>query len=418
MKDESVVITGIGLVSSLGLTLEDTWEALVAGRSGIRAVKGFPAEGFRSKAAAQVEGLGAEALGIKGREARITDTHTYMLMKCLGDAFKGSGLSESSVSRDDIAFFGGMGCVDYRVEDLLPAVRSSMASGGSVDYEKFYSGVFREIYPLWPLGMLNNIAFCQAGITLGLRGENTVFSPHAEAGAHALREAALSVMERRAPASLAAGVSEKVSAMALARAALCGIPLADSCRPFSAERSGTVAGEGCAVLALESASSASARGVPPLARIAGYGEAFSTRGGRAPDSGAIARAMRAALSGAGLAPSDIDILIAHGDGTPLGDSEEAAAINEIFRSTGVKVFSSKGALGHMLAASPVVDAALAVRMINTGTVPPTLGARPIDENVKFDVITGESLRAEVRRVIVNCTSVEGQCAALVLEAAE
>lgn len=413
MSNDRVVITGVGLVSSLGLSLEETWNALVEGRTGIGPIKGFPAEGFQTKTAAQVDGLDPKELGIKCREARITDMHTHMLIKCLRDAVARAGL-EDGVPRDEIAFFGGMGGVDYRVEDLLPAIKASVTPGGEIDYDKFYTETFREIYPLWPLGMLNNIAFCQAGIVFGLRGENTVFSPHAEAGAQALREAALSVAEGKAPVALAAGVSEKVAAPGLARGVLSGIMGADTCRPFSSERDGTILGEGCAVLALGSASAAKERGVPPLARIAGYGEAFATDINNS--SEAISRAMRAALESAEVRPSDIDVLIAHGDGTPQGDAGEIEAINEVFSGTDVKVYSSKGALGHMLAASPVVDAALAVQMVRTGNVPPTLNARPLDEGVKFDVVIGESLRIEVKRVMIECTSVEGQCAALVVEA--
>lgn len=413
---ENIVITGVGVVTSLGLSLEETWNALVEGRSGITPIRGFPAGGFEVGYAAQVEGLEPGALGIKGREARITDTHTLMLIKCLQEAFEDSGLEASSVPRDEIAFFGGMGGVDYREEDLVPAISPSAKEDGSMDYGKFYGGAFREIYPLWPLGMLNNIGFCQAAKALALRGENTVFSPHAEAGAQALREAALSVAEGKAPAALAAGVSEKVSASSLARAILTGMAAGGACRPFSSERGGTLLGEGCAVLALERESSARERSAAVLARITGYGEAFSL-GETRPEAEAMARAMRLALESASSKPSGIDVLVAHGDGIPRGDESEMDAINEVFSDTEVKVYSSKGTLGHMLAGSPVVDAALAVQMIRTGTVPPTLGVDPIDERAKFEVVRGRALKAPVRRVMVSCSSVEGQCAAFVLEGA-
>jgi 3-oxoacyl-[acyl-carrier-protein] synthase II len=150
--------------------------------------------------------------------------------------------------------------------------------------------------------------------------------------------------------------------------------------------------------------------------MTGYGEAFST-GESGPDGEAIARAMRLALDSASLRASEIDVIIAHGDGTPRGDEGEAEAINEVFSDAGVKVYSSKGALGHMLAGSPAVDAALALQMIRTGTVPPTLGAEPLDQRAKFDVVRGGPLEAPVRRAMVSSTSVEGQCAAFVLEAA-
>jgi len=417
MKTEDVVITGVGMVTSLGRSPEETFKALLEGRTGIRPIEGFPTEGFATKTAAQVGDLNPKALGISRRDARIMDTHAYMLVKCARDALAHASLDGESAPKDDIAFFAGMGCVDYRVEDLLPAIQASMSSEGSIDYDKFYAEAFREIYPLWPLGMLNNIAFCLAAIALGVRGENTVFSPDADSGAQALSEAALSVAGGRAPQALAAGVSEKVSALNLARASVSGILGKDTCRPFSSGRDGTILGEGCAVLALESGLSAKERGATPLARITGHGEAMSI-GDSVPDSKAIARAMQTALEGAGLSPSGIDVLIAHGDGTPGGDRSEAEAVNRVFAGVDrLRVYSSKGALGHMLAASSVVDTALGIQMLRTGAVPPTLNADPIDDSIDLNIVTGKAVKMDIRRVMVSCISHGGQCAALIVEAA-
>jgi 3-oxoacyl-(acyl-carrier-protein) synthase len=264
--------------------------------------------------------------------------------------------------------------------------------------------------------MLNNIAFCQAAIGLVLRGENTVLSPHAESGAQSIYEAAISVAEGRSPAALAAGVSEKFSAINLARETLAEALSASACRPFSSERDGSVLGEGCAVLSMESEASVSKRGAVPLARLSGYGEAFAWQSEAEPDAETISKAMGAALGNAGLRPSDIDVLIAHGDGTLKGDGNEIEAVNGVFSGCDVKVYSSKGALGHMLAGSPAVDVALAMRMITDGKVPPTLNVEPLDEGVKFDIVRGKALKTDVKRVMINCTSREGHCAALVVVA--
>jgi 3-oxoacyl-[acyl-carrier-protein] synthase II len=414
--NENIVITGVGLVTSLGHSLDETWAALLEGRTGIRPIEGFPADGFSTKVAAEVAGLDAKELGIPAREERVVDTHTFMLIKCLRDAFKNSGLEASSVDRDEIAFFAGMGGVDYRIEDLLPAINASMDKGGNLDFDKFYSGGFREIHPLWPLAMLNNIAFCQAAIGLVLRGENTVLSPYAESGAQSIYEAAVSVAEGRSPAALAAGVSEKFSAINLARETLAGVMGTGACRPFSSERDGTVLGEGCAVLSMESESSAAKRRAVPLARVGGYGEAFAWQSESEPDAGTISRAMGTALDNAGLRPADIDVLIAHGDGTLKGDANEIEAVSGMFSGCDVKVYSSKGTLGHMLAGSPAVDVALAVKMIEAGAVPPTLNTEPLDEKINFSVVTGEPLKKDIRRVMIGCRSREGHCASLVVEA--
>ncbi len=222
--------------------------------------------------------------------------------------------------------------------------------------------------------------------------------------------------EGRSPAALAAGVSEKFSPINLAREILAGSLSASASRPFSSQRDGAVLGEGCAVIALEKASSAKERGLAPLAKLSGYGEAFAWQSESAPDSDTIAAAMQKALEAAGLKPSDIDVLIAHGDGTINGDGNETEAINNMYSGCGVNVYASKGALGHMLAGSPAVDAALAVKMIETGAVPPTLNAEPLDEGIKFDVVVGKALKKDVKRVMINCTSREGHCASIVVVA--
>jgi 3-oxoacyl-(acyl-carrier-protein) synthase len=227
------------------------------------------------------------------------------------------------------------------------------------------------------------------------------------------------VAEGISPAALAAGVSEKFSAVNLARETIAGVMSSTSCKPFSSERDGMILGEGSAVLALEGDGEVSERGAVPLAKMTGYGEAFAYMSADSvPDSGSIIRAMQTALDDAGLAPGDIDVLIAHGDGTQGGDSKEIEAINEVFGGTEVDVYSSKGALGHMLAGSPAVDAALAVKMIQTGTVPPTLNSDSPDAEVKFKVVSGSALKKDIRRVMVNCTSREGHCASIIVETME
>ncbi len=266
--------------------------------------------------------------------------------------------------------------------------------------------------------MLNNVSFCQVTIMLGIKGDNTVYSPHAEAGAQALREAAMSVAEGRAPVSIGAGVGEQVTAQSMARAAFSGtLSPSGRCMPFSLGRDGNVPGEGCAAIVVQAESAAAKTGRAPLAVLSGYGEAFGTSGYyRGPDAGAYARAMRQALREASLEPGDIDVIVANGEGTAKGDRNEAEAIGRVF-PRGPLVYSSKGALGNMLAGGPAVDTALALYMINAGVVPPTLGDAEPDCSLGLNVARGEALRREVRRVMVNSGSYEGQCASLVVEAA-
>ena len=425
MKEERVVITGTGLVCSLGSRVSEAWEALLSGKTGIRPIEGFDPGGFGCTFAGQVQPLNPADLGIHPRDSRIMDTHSYLLMKGCRDAFHQSRLENASIPREEFGFYAGMGMVDYEVDDLLPAVLKSLNGAGDLDYSAFYSKGFTEIYPLWPLSMLNNISFCQVAMSLDLQGENTVFSPHADSGAMAVAEGMKALRDERARVVLCAGVSEKVSPFSLARAHLSGIlnttdpQSSQLCRPFDVERKGTVLGEGCGVIALELESSARERGVASLASMTGYGSACETEGrSSGPTSRAFVIAMRDALERAGLKPSDIEVVIAHGEGTVIGDRNEIEAIHAVFSECidRVHVFSSKGSLGHLLAGAPLVDTILGIAMLRTGFVPRTLCTSSPDPSIRFPLVYREPVRAEPRRILVNCQSYEGQAASLILEA--
>lgn len=423
---EQVVITGAGLVTALGKTPEENWEAICSGKSGIRPISGFDASGFSCRHAAEVGEIDPKSLGIHPRDARIMDTHAYLLLMAARNALKATGLDQAGFSAEEIGFYAGMGMVDYRTDDLLPAVLKSLGPDGALDYPAFYTGGYREIYPLWPLSMLNNITFCQVGIDLNIRGENAVFCPHAEAGAQAVTEGMRSIRERRDRAALAGGVSEKVSPLSLARLHLAGVAKntimdADAkCIPFAANGKGTIPGEGAAIIALELRDSADRRNVPYAAMISGYGHTCEPmEEGPAPSASAIATAMGRALEVASLQPEDIDLIIAHGDGTALSDRSEADAITAVFGKVKerVPVFSSKAALGNLLAASPAADIILGIQMIKEGIIPAvTYQTTDFLDSEEPGLVVGSSRAKHIKRVMVNCQSYEGQSASIIIEA--
>lgn len=423
MKDNAAVITGAAVVTALGNTLAETWDALLGGQHGIRPIEGFDPEGFDCQMAAQVRGL--DTASLEPRSARIMDLHSHMLLRCVSDAFTEARLDTRPVREEDIGLFVGMGMVDYNIDDFVPATRASVDEAGNFNIDRFYARGYQEIYPLITLCMLNNISACQAAIHLTLRGENAVFSPHAESGAQAIAEGVKTLLDGKAKAVLAGGVSEKISPLGLARAQLRGMLAragrsdVAACRPFAAQRGGAVLGEGCGMVALESRQSADQRGIPYAAMITGSGNAFEAEeGGDRPTSRAIARAMSSALESAELLASDIDAVIAHGDGSPRGDGNEITAIHEVFTGCVDKlvVYSSKAALGHLLAGAPAVDLILGLRMLSDGVIPPTLHCRPLDGSVDFQMTDKRPMTVSAKRLLVNCRSSEGHCATLVVEA--
>lgn len=425
--DDAIVVTGAGMVCSLGQSPSEVWDALLAGKSGIGPIRSFDARGFGCRAAAQANPLSPAPSGIQPKLARMMDKHLPMLLLAAGEAHAAGGISQSGVPPEEIGFFAGMGMVDYEIDDLMLAVLKSSDPAGKLKLDLFFSDAYQEIYPLWPLAMLNNVAFCQVAINLDLRGENAVFSPHADSGAQAMAEGVKTLLAGKARLVLAGGVSEKISPSSLARAHHFGIlnvspepGRASLCRPFSAERAGAIPGEGCGVVLMERAVSAAARGMEPLAVISGFGSACEREPSAfAPTAGAMAGAMRAALDRAAVNPSEVGAIIAHGDGTPCGDGNEMEAIRRVFAESAEKVgvFSSKGALGHMLAGAPGVDLVLGIEMLRRGMIPPTQGAHPLDGSVRFRIASDRPSPLELKRILINSSSCEGQCTSLVIEAA-
>ncbi len=236
------------------------------------------------------------------------------------------------------------------------------------------------------------------------------------------------MLEGRSRLALAGGVSEKVSPLSIARGRLSGVLKKPSgndgtvFRPFADEDKGTVLGEGAGIVALELRSSADNRGVPYSVMIAGYGHACERMDdGPAPTARAIAWAMNRALETASLRTDDIDLVIAHGDATLHGDRSEKEAIRQVFSDRAdLPVFSSKAALGHLLAAAPAVDIILGMLIIENGIIPPVIPEAIGQEDAGrggagFNLVTGKPLRKNVRKIMINCQSYEGQCSSVILE---
>jgi 3-oxoacyl-[acyl-carrier-protein] synthase II len=424
--DNRVVITGTGLVTSLGLDVSDTWKALLSGKTGIQPVKDFDVSGFGCTSAAHVNGLPGADLGIHPRDSRIMDKHSFMLMKGSRDALKHAGLDVSTVAPEDTGYFAGMGMVDYDVDDLMPGVAASLDSKGELDYDRFYSDAYQEVRPLWPLSMLNNISFCQVAIDLGIKGENSVFAPHSDSGMNAVIEGYNTLKNYKARAVLAGGVSEKISPLSIARASVFNIinTAAETgcmCQPFALNRAGTLLGEGCGMIVMEKYSSAVDRTAPVMAVVKGYGTSFGKLDHQScPSPDAISDAMRKALALSHLDTSDIDVIIAHGDGTPHGDGNEITAVNQTFKGCfdKLKIYSSKSALGHMLSGSSPVDMVLGIQMLNHGIIPAIYGSYPFEKNMLFRAVTEKTSGERPGRILINSSSYEGQCASLVLEGPE
>lgn len=367
---DDIVITGTGAICPLGNSVEEIRENLQSGKT----------VGGRSTRGAKVSDL---KIDISPQLARSMGKHLFLLVSAAQEAFTRARLDNASLAPEQIGFFAGMGMVDYRIEDLLPAVLKSLGPDGELDYTRFFSGSYQEIYPLWPLAMLNNVAFCQAAIHLGIRGENSTFAPHADGGIMAVAEAVHVLREGRAKAMLAGGVSEEISPISQARAHVHGLTGPD------------VLGECGAMLVLETRAAAGNRGVKPLGRISGCG--FACKTGRADRPAAAAVAMETALSHAGLNPNEIDLVFLHSPG-------EAEAIASVFGDlpAGPAIVTSNSLFGEVFAAGPIVNTILGLTIFESQRILPAL-------------TTTRGEHRTFSNILINAVSYEGQCASLVIQ---
>ena len=412
----------MGAVTVLGRSLEETWEALLAGKQGITRIQRFDPTAFPTQRAAELGALSRDSVDPADRQSRIATLQASILSMASHAAWRSAHLDETSLDPDEIGFFAGLGASDYNIDELLPAVNEVRRSDNSIDYRSFFSDHYRKIHPLWLLTQLNNIALCQAAISLNVRGENAALSQYADAGAHAIGEGFYAVQEGRVRLALVGGVSEAITPVSLARSLLLNILSTASggaCRPFSRDRSGTLLGEGGALLVLERLSSAVERNAPQLALFKGIGSTCELDGqGYSPTQVAIRKAMEHALSSAGIGPEEIDLIIANGDGGIESDGNEMAAIETLFGSVldTVRVLSVKGAVGHLLAGAPALDVALAVQMLQQGVIPGMAPDIVPDPASKLRFVIGQPLQKPLRHILVNAQGFAGQCVSIILSA--
>jgi 3-oxoacyl-[acyl-carrier-protein] synthase II len=394
---EPVAITGLGAVCSLGNSVPEIARAFLSGKSGAGEIPGFD-----GCPAAPVKNLPPFKTDVVPQLARTMGKHLSLLLAAVDEALRGASIVPGMFDPGDMGFFAGMGMVDYHVEDLLPAVLKSLKSDGDIDYDRFFVQGYQEIYPLWPLGMLNNVVFCQASIHFGLSGENCVFCPHGDAGVTAVYEAVWALREGRAKMALAGGVSEEITVCGLARAKLKnGI---GSIAEASAQAS--FLGEAGAMLVLEPLSGAVARGASILGRMAGFGFSCErSEDGRFASKEAICSAMRAALDDAGLVPGGIDRVM-------LGsfDPNELEAVHEVFgrEARPPVIVAVPRAVGETYAAGPVLNAVLALSISDEAALP---------DNVRLPAPSHGPGGIGVGRILVNGLSCEGGCGSMIIEGA-
>ncbi|MSQ11822.1 MAG: beta-ketoacyl-[acyl-carrier-protein] synthase II [Dehalococcoidia bacterium] len=408
MTQRRVVVTGIGMVTPLGLDTASTWKALMAGKSGIGPITAFDPAGFETRIAGQVKGFDATAM-LDRKEARRTDRFTQFAIAASLEAARQARFTVAPSEAERVAVIVGS-CL-----------------GGILSLSQQYD-TLREKGPsrvnpfLMPM-MLTDMAPGQVSIVLGAKGPNFGVTSACASGADSIGQAYEMLRRGDADAAFCGGTEAPLCPISIAGFNACAAlskrneEPERACRPFDAERDGFVISEGAGVLLLETLEHALDRGAEPLAELAGYGatsDAYHITS-PAPFGEGGARAMRIALSHAHLEPQDVDYVNAHGTSTPMNDKAETEAIKAVFgpEAYKVRISSTKSMMGHLLGAAGAVEAGVAVLAIKAGGIPPTINLETPDPDCDLDYTPWTARRGTVRASLTNSLGFGGHNATLV-----
>lgn len=365
-----VVITGLGAITPLGLTAEETWRQALAGQSGVGPISSFDTTDCPVKVAGHVKGF----IPANTKEARKFGRFTNLAMAAGQMAFQDAGLDRLSVpippERMGVHLGVGIGGLPEMEEECTTLNAKGM----------------RRMSPYFVVQMIPNLAAGQLSILLNLKGPNLSLATACASSGHSLGEAARLIQRGEADVMLAGGAESTICRMGIggfaAMRALSTRPDATASRPWDKDRDGFVMGEGSILMVLERYDLAKARGAKIYAEILGYGasgDAYHVSA-PSPEAEGAQRAIRTALADAGLSSEVIDYISAHSTSTPTGDIEEARCIAKVFASSKSKlhVSASKSLTGHLLGAAGAMSALFAVLSLRDGAIPPTANLKNLD----------------------------------------
>lgn len=415
-EHERVVITGMGAVTPLGLNVEDSWQGMVEGRSGVDYITLFDASRFATTFAAEAKNFDPLVYMDRKHARRIARATQFSLAasaqamahagleRFADEPAAGNGLAQRSGTLIGTSY-GGFGAAEEAIRD-------------------YHNRGLSRVNPFSLAASLPNMVTSHVCLRFNLQGYTSTICTACASGTQAIGEAAEVIRRGKTDLMLAGGVEGVITEVVLAGfTAMRAISTrnddpASACRPFDAERDGFVIGEGCAIFVLERLSRARARGARIYAEVLGYGCSADVYHMARPDpQGKYAQlAMRWALEDAGVAVGEVDYINAHAPGTPLGDAAENVAIKKLFgeRAYDIPISSTKSMIGHALGGAGAIEALACVKTIQTGIVHPTINYRTPDPVCDLDYVPNVARRADVRVALSNSFGLGGQNACLVL----
>ncbi len=403
-----VVVTGIGVLSPLGLDLATNWQNLVAGKSGIGPITLFDASKMETRIAGEVKGFEPTKY-VERKDARRMDRFTQLAVAAALDAVKHSGIQINASNQYSIGIIIGSGIGGLTT--LYEQIKILIEKGPD------------RVSPFVAPMMMPDMAAAQVSITLGVRGLSLCTTSACSSSADAVGVAYELIKRGDADAALAGGSEAIINPIGVAAFnALKAISTRNNepalaSRPFDAERDGFVVSEGACVLILESLAHAQQRGANIMAEVIAYGATADAFHITQPDENGTgaAQAMQLALNKAGLKPIDIDYINAHGTSTPLNDKTETKAIKTVFGAQAYKVpiSSTKSMTGHLIGAAGAFETAVCVLTIQNGIIPPTINLTHPDPECDLDYVPNVARPAKVTTALTNSFGFGGHNSVLI-----
>ncbi|MCY4028656.1 MAG: beta-ketoacyl-ACP synthase II [Acidobacteria bacterium] len=405
-----VVVTGVGLVSSLGIGTEPTWEALCAGRSGIGTITHFDASAFASRIAGEVKDFDPLQF-VERKDVKKMDVFIQYAIAASEFALRDAGLKASQPLGPEVGVFIASGIGGF---STIEREHQSLLRGGP-----------RKISPFFIPSAIINLAAGQVSIRFGARGPNSATCTACSASAHAIGDAFEIVRRGTAEAMIAGGSEAAITPLGVGGfAAMRALSTRNdepqrASRPFDRDRDGFIIGEGAGVVVLEELERARRRGASIYAELVGYGmsaDAFHVTAPAEDGDGAV-RVMSAALEQAAVVPEQIDYINAHGTSTPYNDRLETLAIKRCLgaRASTVAISSTKSMTGHLLGAAGGLEAGITALAVREQIAPPTINLENADPACDLDYVPNESRPLSIGYALSNSFGFGGTNASLLLK---
>jgi 3-oxoacyl-[acyl-carrier-protein] synthase II len=421
-----IVITGVGVVSPIGIGKVPFWAALCAGQSGVRRLEMFRDPALPSPIGGAVADFDAKQYVRPRKSLKVMSRDIQLAFAAADLACVDAGLRERPIAPERLGVIFGASLIPGELDELAGTYRSCLVDG-RFDFCRWGQSAMTELFPLWMLKYLPNMPACHIGIGQDARGPSNSITMGDVSSLSALAEAARILERGQADAIIVGGVGVGLHPVVWARGEVgrvsrhCGDPAAAS-RPFDAERDGVVNAEGAAAFILEPLAHAQARGAAIFAHVLGAAAAFEPNGLRTPNQstsnvrrdGAIRRAIVGAMRDAGLTPAELGCVVAHGTSSIEDDRLEAQAIHVVLGD--VPVTAPKSNLGFAGAGSGALETAVSVLALQQKLIPHTLNYEHPDPQCPVNVVHGQPRPLDRPTALVLSHSPHGQAVAVVLAA--